>query len=200
MKTYKAATSELTATATPRRSLTFEGDVVVPFMQSLISGLVLAVLVTGVLWGFLGLDFAKTFMASLGLGLAISWLWRLDVVTQTLWIAEEFAHVDLDRDGSVGRPQPTIRLEIAQGNHTSYLDIEGLEDTQQLRTLAILGLTNRLNERMAKKEFDWPREHWQGVRDKMIKREWAIWGGGNESIRLTAEGQEIMREILNSVT
>jgi len=196
MKTYKTATKELTATAAPRRALSFEGDVAVPFMQSLISGLMLAIIGTGVLWGFLGLDFAKTFTISLSLGVAACWLWRLDVVTQTLWAVEEFAGLDLDRDGAVGKPQ-SIRLEIQQGNRTEFADIDGLEDLQRLRQFAILGLTNRLNERMVKKEFDWSREHWQGIRDDIIARGWATWSGGTESIRLTDQGQGVMREILD---
>jgi len=187
--------------ATPRRSLSVAEDVVVPLAQALVSGLMLAVLVTGILWGFLGLDFAKTFMASLGLGLAVSWLWRLDVVTQTLWIAEEFAHVDLDGDGSVGKPRHAMRVEIAKGLQTSYVDIAGLDTLEELRRFAILGVTGRLNERAVGRAFDWPRADWQAIRDELIRRGLVTWNGregSTQGVGLTDEGEEVMRAIIDS--
>jgi len=192
----------------PQRWPSVASDVTVPFWQAVITGLLLATLVTGLIWGTLGnalantLDIStargavSTFATVFSLGVIFAWFWRMGVVTDTLWAIEEALSVDLDRDGAVGKPQ-SIRLEIQQGNRTEFADIDGLEDLQRLRQFAILGLTNRLNERMVKKEFDWSREHWQGIRDDLISRDWATWGGGTESIRLTDQGQGVMREILD---
>ena len=200
MKTYNEtiATRQAVSASIPQRPLSVEGDVAVPLAQALVSGLLLALLVTGVAWGFFGLSFAPVFMVSLAVGVIATWFWRLDVVTSTLWAIEELIGDDITGDKIVGKP-PAVHLEITRGNKTEFAEIDGIGDHQRLRKFAILALTNRLNERMTHTEFGWTRDHWQGVRDDMISRQWATWKGGTDSIRLTEQGKENMREILKEV-
>lgn len=199
----------------PQRWPSVASDVAVPFRQAVITGLLLALLFTGVVWGFLGNNLTEflhisiirgatsTFATVFSISVVFAWFWRLGVVTDTLWDIEEVIGLDINRDGSIGKPQPSMHLEIAQNNRTEFVDIEGLEGTQQLRTLAILGLTNRLNERSVKREFDWSREHWQTIRDRFIEREMVQWNGepgSTQGVRLTTKGHEVMHEILEQVT
>lgn len=187
----------------PQRWPSVKSDVSVPLLQATITGLMLSVSLTGLLWGVLGLDFTKTFGVTFSLSVVVAWFWRLEVITETLWNVEEATGLDLDRDGTVGKPQPSVRLEIAQGNRTEFVDIEGLEDTRHLRQFAILGLTNRLNERATKRAFGWPREHWQGVRDRMVDRGLAEWNGqvgSKQGVSLTTQGKETMQQVLEHTT
>jgi len=182
----------------PQRWPSVASDVTVPFLQALITGLFIAVLITGIFWGFIGLDFTKTFALSVAVSVITAWFWRMDVVTQTLWNIEDIIGKDITGDKIVGKP-PAVHLEITRGNKTEFAEIDGIGDHQRLRKFAILALTNRLNERMTHTEFGWTRDHWQGVRDDMISRQWATWKGGTDSIRLTEQGKENMREILKEV-
>jgi hypothetical protein len=128
----------------------------------------------------------------------------LSLITETLWAIERVLDVDINRDGIRGRPPPApIRLEIARENHQQFLDIEGLDDVQNLRHLAILALTNRLTERSTNQAFGWSREHWQQVRDQLIQRQLVQWNGPpgtTQGISLTKEGQETMRALLDQVS
>lgn len=199
-----AAVGESAREYAPRRWPGVTPDVVTPLLQAVVTGLLLAMIATGVLWGVFELAFAQTFGVSFCVSVTLAWFWRLGVVTETLWDVEERTGLDLDRDGVVGRPGPqTVRLEIVRGNHTQYVDIDGLEDSRRLRTLAILALTNRLSERAVNREFGWSRDRWVGVRDGLVERKWAKWDGdpgSTQGIIFTDEGREIMQEVLAHVT
>lgn len=187
----------------PKRWPSVVVDVTVPFLQAVITGVFLAMLITGVLWGFLGLDFAKTFGLSVAVSVITAWFWRLGVITETLWDVEEKIGVDLDRDGSVGKPRLSVRVEIKNDRKTSNVDIEGLETVEELRQFAILGVTNRLNERVVKNQFDWSRDEWQDVRDELIRRELVVWNGRENStqgVSLTEDGEKVMRAILDDLS
>jgi len=175
-------------------------DVQVPLLQALVTALVISVAVTGVVWGVFGLDFWKTLGVAFCAALVVSWFWRLGIVTETLWEVEERLGVDVTGDGKVGRPtQPSVRVEIASGNREQYVDIEGLSDLTQIRQLAILGLTNRFNERAVARAFGWPREQWQEIRDQLIERGLVEWNGEEGSTRgvsLTPDGEAVMRAVL----
>jgi len=122
-------------------------------------------------------------------------------VTQTLWDIEERTGLDLDRDGSVGQPRTSVRVEIASGNSQQYIDIEGLKTIEDLRQFAILGVTDRLNEREVKKKFGWPREDWQDIRDDLVRRSLLTWNGDDGStqgVSLTELGERVMRGILDN--
>lgn len=176
-------------------------DVFVPFLQAVITGFLVAVCLTGLGWGVFGLNWVRVFWSSLGGGVILAWFWRLGVVTDTLWAVEESMGVDINRDGVVGRPRGSVRVEIVRGLQTSYVDIEGLETVEELRRFAILGLTGRLNERAVKGAFGWPREDWQAVRDELVQRGLVTWNGregSTQGVGLTEEGEQVMRAILDT--
>ena len=185
----------------PRRWPSVGSDVLVPFLQAIITGFLVAVALTGLGWGVFGLNWVRVFWSSLGAGVVLAWFWRLGVVTQTLWAVEESTGVDINRDGVVGRPRGAMRVEIVEGAKTSYVEVGGLETAAELRQFAILGVTGRLNERAVKRAFDWPRVFWVSVRDELIRRGLVTWNGGEGStqgVALTDEGEEVMRAILES--
>jgi len=185
----------------PRRWPSVGSDVSVPLFQAVITGFLLSLLLTGVIWGVFELDLVRTFGITFGVSVIVAWFWRLDVVTQTLWDIEERTGLDLDRDGSVGQPRTSVRVEIASGNSQQYIDIEGLKTIEDLRQFAILGVTDRLNEREVKKKFGWPREDWQDIRDDLVRRSLLTWNGDDGStqgVSLTELGERVMRGILDN--
>jgi len=189
----------------PQRWPSVKSDVTTPLLQAVVTAVLLATLITFVLWALFGLNVVKTFGVTICLSLTIAWFWRLGVVTQTLWQVEEKLGVDITGDHVVGKPEPSVvRLEIVQGNRVQYVDIEGLDDLPMLRRFAILGLTNRFNERAVKNELGWTRERWQVVRDRLVERGLVEWNGQQEGstqgVTLTDEGRETMEQVLKHST
>ena len=86
-----------------QREVSRETDVAVPFLQALMSALVVGILAAG-----LALWFAWSWKLVLVLGsttLALAWFWRLGIADSLLWQVESVFGLDLDRDGQVGTPQ-----------------------------------------------------------------------------------------------
>lgn len=187
----------------PQRWPSVAADVTVPFLQSVITAFMISLVATGIIWGAFGLNFLKTWGITFGIGLVIAWFWRLGVITSTLWHIEEALGRDITGDHVVGKPQPAVRIEVARENRTEYVDIEQLDDVAALRKFAILGLTNRFNERAVKQAFGWSREHWTEVRDDLVERRWLKWNGpegSTQGVVLTSSGEAALREILNHTT
>lgn len=88
--------------ATHYRPADWRSEILVPLLMSLVTG-ILALIVTAWLWWELNLPdwipFAA-FVATFG-GV---WLWRLRKHDTMLTAAEEITHLDLNRDGVIGRP------------------------------------------------------------------------------------------------
>lgn len=196
--------------AAPQRWPSVTSDVTVPFLQAAITGLVVALLFTIIVWGCFGYQLQEaldvstirggfsTFAVTFAVSLTFAWFNRLGVITRTLHIVEEAIGYDLNRDGSIGTPT-TVRIEIATERGQQIMDIEGLKGEDELRQFAILAATNRLTERNVKKAFNWPRESWQDTRDNLIHRGILQAGNGaTAKATLSTEGQEIMRAILDA--
>jgi len=201
----------------PQRWPSVASDVSVPLLQSMVTGLLVAIFITGLVWGTLGNALAdtlnistargaaSTFATVFSLGVIFAWFWRLGVVTETLWAVEEAIGHDITGDNIVGRPQPkpTVRLEITQGHRQDLIDIEGLEDLQRLRQFAIMGLTDRFRERKMTKAFGWSQTRWQEVRANMVNNGWIEWNGeegSTQSVSLLPYGETILREVLEQTT
>ena len=201
MKSYDKAhpimTRGPTSHSIPHRPLNVHGDVVVPLLQSLVSGLMLAICGVGVLWGFFGLAPVPVFLVSLAMGVIFAWFWRLDVATQTLWSIEEFAQLDLDGDGVKGNPR-TVRLEDPTPTGQRVIDLNGIA-SDDLRQFAITALTG-LNERVVCDRFDMSQETWNELRDSLVSRGILRWKGQPNStagVMLTEDGVGLMRRILD---
>lgn len=116
-------TSELTTTR-PARIPSFEADVLVPAAQSLITAAVVAIVVgaASVLWKW---D-EKVMLLAAAASLALSWAWRLGVVTGLLSVVEVLINRDLSGDGHIGEHPPVlvnpgdarkVAGELAQAEH-----------------------------------------------------------------------------------
>lgn len=187
----------------PQRWPSPRSDVVTPLLQALITALVVSIMPAVVMHRWQDWDPMLTFTALFGIALALSWFWRMGVITDTLWAVEDAIGHDIDRDGSVGRPRPSVHVEIANGNSQQRIDIEGLETVEDLRKLAVLGVTARLNERNATKQLSWTRQEWQDTRDELIRRGLVTWNGeegSTQGVSLTEIGEKVMRAILDDTT
>jgi len=201
MKRYNdthAITRQPTTISTPHRPLSVEGDVAVPLLQSLVCGVLLAVLATGITWGFFGLPAAPVFLVSLSVGVMASWFWRLGVISETLWSIEEFAGVDIDGDGITGQPH-VIRIEQETRTGQQIYELGGIA-SQDIREFAIVALTGRLNERVVCKKFALSQGDWNGLRDNLITRGVLRWKGAPNStagVILTDNGAALMTSVLD---
>lgn len=186
----------------PQRWPSLTSDVVTPLLQAVITALVVFVMPSIVMQRWRDWDFVITFASLFGTALALAWFWRMGVITETLWAIEEATGLDINRDSSVGKPRSSVHVEITSGNSQRRIDIKGLETVEDLRKLAILGVTDRLNERQAKHKFGWTREEWQETRDELIHRELVAWNGrdgSKQGVSLTEVGEKVMRAILDDV-
>ena len=199
MKTYKSeASRQLMSTATPHRPLSVESDVIVPLLQALVSGLVLTVISTGVLWGFIGLDFAMVFWVSLICGVAVAWLWRLGVADEALWVIEEFLDVDINQDSIKGKPS-VVRLEQVTPTGLKVYELAGIP-SESLQDFAVVALTGRLNERLVEHKFGLKQAGWNELRDNLIGRGVLRWKGAPNStggVMLTDDGVALMSNVVN---
>jgi hypothetical protein len=187
----------------PRRWPSPRSDVATPLGQAVITALVVTIAPAWMLSREFDWQILPTFGLLFSVVLALAWLWRLGVITDTLWDVEKVTGLDLNRDGAVGRPRPSVHVEIASGNSQQYVDIEGLETIQALRRFAILGVTNRLNERAVKSQFGWSREQWQETRDELVRRGVLSWNGqegSTQGVSLTETGEKVMRAILDDLS
>lgn len=94
----------------PIRAASASSDVVVPFYQSLITGVLLAVLtaVAAFVWALpWWTPLAVGGMVWVGL-----WLYLLADHRKSLWRIEEYLDADLNGDGAVGKPQSVTRLMV----------------------------------------------------------------------------------------
>jgi len=196
MKHYNT-TQQLVSKATPHRSLNVESDVVVPLLQSLITGGALAMIVVFVAWGIFGLAAGPSFAFGLALGVVAGWFWRMSVITETLWSIEEFAGVDLDGDDVIGRPRETIRLELPTPSGQRIFDLDGL-GSDDLDRFARLALSGRLNERTIDALFGIGQADWNEMRDSLVDRDVLRWKGRpgtTAGVALTDEGIDLMTRI-----
>lgn len=116
MQNYTAGTSIAPGTTYVRQepvgSATLEGNVTVPFLQSLISGV------------FVGIGAGACAMVadspkSVGIGLVaagvtsgLTWLVSVRQHNSLLWRMEEFIGADIDQDGEIGKPRQTPIDEV----------------------------------------------------------------------------------------
>jgi len=108
----------------PARGASLVADFAVPVCQSVFTGVlfggVVRVIVGQTSWRGDG----WTLFLSVGLVVALlSWLVLLTQTRSLLWGVEKLVRRDLDRDGTVGRPQEveTVEVEVHTGNHTRVI-------------------------------------------------------------------------------
>jgi hypothetical protein len=138
-------------TTAPARPASFIADVVVPLVQAVVTGALVAGVVTAIaasrgsgnlfaLWGGLTLGIS-----------AIAWLVLLFDTRRLLWGIERLTGLDLDRDGTKGKPEQerrTIEVHLKQGGTTRIIGADwlGLDDDKLLMLAADLVRGRRLAE------------------------------------------------------
>ena len=90
-----------------RKGITSE--IVIPLLGCILLGAGGAIALTVIQWGMLGIGLRASLVFGLGVGILIASLamtWRF--YKAVTWIAEVAIRRDLDRDGSIGEPEPRI--------------------------------------------------------------------------------------------
>lgn len=113
----------------PQRPATVHSDVGVPCLQAVITGGVIASLVTLVLWELVEAPILKTWGILTLAVTSMTWLVLLGETRKLLWGVERLTGLDLDGDGARGNPaKRTIRVELQTSpGSTQYIRSDQLE-------------------------------------------------------------------------
>lgn len=193
-------------TLVPARPASLISDVLVPLLQALISGGLLAAVFVWVIGEIRPDDpYLWTYWQGLALFLAaVFWLALLGQTRKLLWAAERWFDVDLDRDGYRGDPaKRTIDVKVQEGGHhtlvgSTYLE---MDDDSMIRFAKGLQRGRKLTEGTWAKDPAFPEglNEFRRVRDKLLERELIepIYPGRpNTSYRLTRGGQAWVEGVL----
>lgn len=179
----------------PARAPEVSGDVVVPLLQALITGVVAFLVGIG-----LCLALGWAIRIALGAGVAITalaWMWLLMDHRRLLRRIKRIVNVDLDRNGYVGEPGERIRLEVSdpEERSISFLDLPLGEE--RLRSMARLALAGRLGVRDMRSVMT--DTEWARARDELLRAGLVRWRNPREpklGLELTGAGRAVMKRIL----
>jgi hypothetical protein len=171
---------ENTTTRTNYRQRNARSEVGVPLLWSLVSGLVIIVVLGA--WfalAHLPLQIAALIGGTVFAGLWFTvgaWVWRDEERVASI---EQFARVDPDGDGVVGKPEPQrewatpVRLPVEQGKSTKHLDVTVTPQLQAFCTAYLTRRERRFSEQGARR-FGCEAE-FRTMRDAMIKAGLLSW-------------------------
>jgi len=108
----------------PIRQPSVASDVAVPFLQAVITALVLGTGAATILWGFWNVRFGQAWYIASACGFVVSWLWRLGAVSETLWVIERALGTDITGDQVIGKPENHDHIIVAGGGATTLTPIE----------------------------------------------------------------------------
>lgn len=172
--------------STPVRPAGFVSDLVVPFGQSLITGALLAGLVTFIVGqtDYAGRLTPLWFGLMLAIG-TLSWLALLVDTRKLLRTIEKLSGLDLDRDGSVGKPQeriitvnaPAARLEAAEAAQQREQAETACELAEFVARLPAIGTDARTWEKRI------GRDQYQAFRGVLLEMGWATWNSPQDKRR-----------------
>jgi hypothetical protein len=181
------------STSAPARPATFIGDVLVPGAQAAITGsLVGAALTIGVA---LFTDYEDNLLALwLGLALGITtlaWVILLLDHRRLLWAVERLTGVDIDQDGSTGKPGAhLVWVNRQKANQRAE------EARREAEWLIFLGFISRLGVKgtaLATWEKELGRDRYNEFRDALVDYGLAKWRSYNANGRPnTSQGWELV--------
>jgi hypothetical protein len=189
-------------TSTPARPAGFVSDVLVPLVQALITGALLAgVVVFAVartdydgdllgLWGILALTISS-----------VAWLVLLGQTRRLLWVLERVTGADLDGDGVKGKPQERVVIVNAARAQAEAAQQENADRASQFAQFVAALPTKGTAARVWEGELG--RETYQQYRAALIRLGWAKWnsldGDGQPNERkgwaLTIPAEDILKRI-----
>lgn len=183
---------------TPTRAPTFESDVIVPFMQALLLGLVIGSAVALIAWAGFDVDPWPWWPVCVAVVAGLALLQRLASVEDTLWQIESFLDVDLDGDDQIGEPPPASHWPVTiSGPQTA----QAKQEAQQQRffdefSAFIRGCELNTSARRWEKKIG--RERYTAWRDKLIQLGWAEWnsaGNPQQGWALSHDADEIIEAV-----
>ena len=184
----------------PARNADLQGDVLVPLLQSLLTGLAAGVVVAaGWMLAIGGTNAVVIGAMAAALAWGIAWVWLIRDHHNLLWEIERISGVDLDRDGEIG--EPWLRIEVAgEGNRLAYLDLPA--EPEQLIALArgILNGVPLAESSWCGRGRPFSKAQFRVLRDELIARGLATWVNPRsraQGVELTAAGRALMRRIVN---
>jgi len=177
----------------PRGSPTVEGMVLVPLLQSAITAVPLALLVT---WGLIELDVTRRWWPILGVLAAgsflLTFLIRCADAQSTLWTVERFIGQDLDGDDVVGDPDHPIIL-ANPARTTTPAERKRAEFVAFVRALAT-GDTSR-----GRFEDGLGRARYEEFRDALLQvgaAQWVDADNHRQGWELVADPADIVRAVM----
>lgn len=182
---------------------TKEANVIVPLLESLITGAFVGVctvagvtyvqrsFLDGLAWGGISLLAASFFQWIRLTGSYRNLLWRLETVTG----------LDVDGSGEVGQPeplpQPTVRVEVLEGHTWKFENLPGDNDSLYSFSRDVVNGVRTFSERGAA-DNGYGVENFRKLRDLFVDRGWATWNHPNrkqQGVSLTRGGNWLIREI-----
>ena len=98
----------------PARDPKLESEVLVPLGQTLITSVIVGIVASIAVYLF---DWPwRWALGIFGLAIIVTWLWRLGVGDQALWIVERVIHTDITGDGHEGKPPEAEAPEVLPVN------------------------------------------------------------------------------------
>jgi len=163
-------------TEVPARPAGFVSDVVVPALQSLITGSLVGALVIFLL-GELGPEWEiDPFKVWMGVALAVSclsWLVLLGQTRRLLWAVERLTGLDINQDGATGKPQERlVVVNAAAGQEVARAKEHSARTSQFAQFVAGLAVRGTA---LAAWEAELGRPTYVEYRDALIRLGWARW-------------------------
>jgi len=184
----------------PSHGATLEGDVVVPLLQSL---------VTGAIGALLGYAVADRPLIGFAVGFALAWLILLVQSRSLLWTLEETWNRDLTRDGHSGEPEPqpvrhTVRIEMTENDgRTLYnTDLPGPPEAITALAQGVLVGESLAEERWSGAGKPFSLNEYRACRAELLREGYIIWRNPkspNQGVRLTGRGRLMFRKYLEKV-
>lgn len=182
----------------PQRSPDVSSDVIVPFLQAMITALVLGTGLVTLLWGIWALPYWPTWPVATAGILVFAWIWRLAAVSETLWVSENILGLDLDRDGTVGRPVDHDHIIVA-GAGSQLSDSERQQAQKRAQFVQFVRALSTGDTSRERFEGTLGRQRYEEFRDALIGGKLARWvdpGNHRRGWTLVADPEGIIRGIM----
>lgn len=180
---------------------TKESNVIVPLLESLITGAFIGVSVLGVTMYNFGFWAGLTWGGVSFLGASfVQWIRLTGNYRNLLWRLETITGQDLDSSGEVGKPEPPpppIRVEVQEGQSLKFAELPG-------DRAALIEFAKKVNSGIVTFSESGARRAGYGaaefgrLRDVFIARHWAYWNHPTQrqqGVSLRGSGRTILREL-----
>lgn len=179
----------------PMRQPSVASDVMVPFLQSIITGLIVGTGITTLLWHLADAPFWGTWVIIASTSAVAAWLWRLGTVSETLWTVERIIGRDITGDDVVGKPE--AHIVTVRGPGVSTLTPEERKRVEFIQFIRGIDATGDSTYRRWQHLLG--RTKYEEFRDALLKTglaEWIDESNHQRGWRLTMPGEAIITGIM----